>query len=160
VPGLIRVMSQNPIGENPSILVQWHFELLAVMPGKWVTKVMYCLRYMQKSRTILLVRGPFKRVMFIKSGHVSYLHNYDMYYHVKPHSCIATWMDAVQAWYDEVALFTYGNQSFNSFSEVGHYTQVLLIVLRTSLTANNGILLCASMTEQLCWEWCRNWHLE
>ncbi|XP_067938980.1 cysteine-rich secretory protein 2-like [Watersipora subatra] len=35
------------------------------------------------------------------------------------------WDTAIQGWYDEVDVFTYGRESANVFSNVGHYTQIV-----------------------------------
>ena len=34
------------------------------------------------------------------------------------------WQGAVQAWYNEIEDFTYGNKSLNVIKKVGHFTQV------------------------------------
>jgi len=45
----------------------------------------------------------------------------------------AEWSHAIQGWFNEKSLFTYGNQQANDFLAVGHYTQVSIPKLRPSM---------------------------
>ncbi|XP_067940475.1 cysteine-rich venom protein pseudechetoxin-like [Watersipora subatra] len=56
-----------------------------------------------------------------------------------------TWDGAMQAWYDEVDDFTYGSESANRFSAVGHYTQM---VWASSAKIGCGYAYCTNLNAE------------